>query len=164
MKIIFLFFVFVLPSYAYNSIAVHRTAMTSAPEPGPGKMADRLENIDSLLLSADIVIIDFWYSACGSCRKSMPEINAIYKEYNSKKVKIYGLTPYDEMDKINSFKEALGVKYPLLMVSSAVIKKFYVSEYPTLMIFKKSKPEQTIEGYSALFGKQIKSRLDELLK
>ena len=158
MKSFFLLIVFsALTLISFNSVPVENTAVIK-------ENADRVNNIDSLLQSSEIVIIDFWYSACGPCRKSIPEINAIFKEYVAEKVKIYGLNPYDDSAQINSFRESMGVMYPLLPVNSVVIQKYYVSEYPTLMIFQKGKVVLTIEGYSVLTGKQVRTKLESLLK
>lgn len=167
LKFIFLFFA-ALPLLSFNS---YRALLVETPatnnyigENIKFENYIRLDAIDSLLQTSDIVVIDFWYAACGPCRKSIPEINAIYKEYASKKVKIYGVNPYDDPEQINSFKETMGVNYPLIPVSAMVIAKYYVSEYPTLMIFKKGKAVLTIEGYSALLKKQIKNCLDQNLQ
>ena len=123
----------------------------------------QLNSLDSLLKSSDIVIIDFWFSGCGSCRKSMPELNEIYDEFLKKKVQIYGINPIDDVTKIEKIKTQYAVKYPLIQVSSEVAQKYRVEEYPLLMIFQKSKPVLTLEGYSALFEKQIKDKLSALV-
>jgi thiol-disulfide isomerase/thioredoxin len=148
--------------HSYNTLLVETPATkNSIGNEIKNKNSDRLDTIDSLLQTSDLVIIDFWYAGCAPCRKSIPEINEIYKEYDSKKVKIYGLNARDEIEQINRYKEMMKVMYPLIQVSSFVIQKYYVSEYPTLMIFKKGKPVMTIEGYSSLLKQQIKASLDK---
>ncbi len=124
----------------------------------------KLGSIDSLIKSADIVVIDFWFTGCASCRKSIPELEEIYNEMSIKKVKFYGITAYDDEVKINNFKSKVAVQYPLLQVTSDVTQKYYVTEYPTLMIFNKGKPALTIEGYSSLFKGQVKKKLESLVK
>tara|TARA_B100000497_G_scaffold109290_1_gene127951 strand:- start:1143 stop:2285 length:1143 start_codon:yes stop_codon:yes gene_type:complete len=50
---------------------------------------------DSLALSSlrgKVVLIDFWASWCGPCRKENPHVKAIYEKYKDKGFEIYGVS------------------------------------------------------------------------
>ena len=52
-----------------------------------------------------VVMIDFWASWCGPCRKENPNVVAMYKKLHSKGFEIYGVSLDDDKDKwLNAIK------------------------------------------------------------
>jgi len=66
----------------------------------PGAMApeinlygtDRTEQIALSSLRGKVVLIDFWASWCGPCRRENPAVKAIYEKYKDKGFEIYGVS------------------------------------------------------------------------
>ncbi|HWR97419.1 MAG TPA: TlpA disulfide reductase family protein [Candidatus Methanoperedens sp.] len=64
-----------------------------------------------------IVMLDFWATWCNICKREMPVLERVYKEYKGKGVEFFGIA-LDDADKIKQIKKILsekGVTYPILI-------------------------------------------------
>lgn len=102
---------------------------------------------DELALSSlrgKIVLIDFWASWCGPCRKEMPNVIKAYAKYKSKGFEIYGVSL--DQDKAR-WEEAIakdGITWPqvsdLKMWSSSVVRQYNIQGIPyTVLLDREGK-------------------------
>ncbi|HEY5998535.1 MAG TPA: TlpA disulfide reductase family protein [bacterium] len=64
-----------------------------------------------------VVMIDFWATWCNICKREMPVLERVYKEYKAKGVEFFGVA-LDDADKIKQIRKILeekGVTYPILI-------------------------------------------------
>lgn len=63
-------------------------------------------------LRGKIVLIDFWASWCGPCRKEMPNVVKAYNKYKDKGFEIYGVSLDQEKDKWVAAIKDEGITWP----------------------------------------------------
>lgn len=74
----------------YASVLAQPAVGSKAPEIAlPGSAG---ETVKLSSLKGKVVLIDFWASWCGPCRRSMPALKEVYKKYKDKGLEIYGIS------------------------------------------------------------------------
>ncbi len=154
--------VFLLLLFCCFAFTPFRKSIHAADE--TNTLTDRLNSIDSIIRNGKIVVIDYWFMGCAQCKKTIPDMDGIAREYAPKGVKVYGLNPIDDPAKVKTYHSTKGLFYTMYAITTEVAQKHYVYDYPTVVIYKNGKPALTIEGSSALLHQQITDKLNELLK
>jgi thiol-disulfide isomerase/thioredoxin len=114
-------------------------------------------------LKGKIVLIDFWASWCGPCRKEMPTVVKAYKRFKGKGFEIYGVSL--DLDK-GRWIEAIakdGITWPqvsdLKQWQSEVVKSYNIQSIPyTVLVDKEGKILA-----KNLRGEQLEKKLEEVL-
>jgi cytochrome c biogenesis protein CcmG/thiol:disulfide interchange protein DsbE len=85
-----------------------------------------------------VVILDFWATWCGPCRRGIPDFNVLYSDYRGKGLEILGLA----MDKDGKAgvregmqEHAITITYPILIATKEVEKSYGgIKAIPTTFI------------------------------
>lgn len=116
-------------------------------------------------LKGKVVLIDFWASWCGPCRKENPNVVRLYKEYNKKGFEVFSVSLDDNKDAWKRAVEADGLVWPyhvsdLAKWNSVVVKQFGITGIPfTILVGKDGNIIAT-----GLRGPQLEQKLKELIK
>jgi len=67
------------------------------------------------------VIINFWGTWCPPCRREIPDLVELYKEFQDEGVEIVSLAVKDSPDKVREYADKAGMKWTLLMSADQIM-------------------------------------------
>jgi peroxiredoxin len=62
-------------------------------------------------IGKNVVMLDFWATWCNVCKREMPVLERVYKEYKPKGVEFLGITLDENIPQIKKILESKGVTY-----------------------------------------------------
>lgn len=115
--------------------------------------SDHGSTIDSKDFDGQVVVVNFWYAACGPCRVEAPILEEVYKEYKDAGATFVGVNTSDLADTAQSFADSYGVTYPsILDVKSGDVELAFAAAAPmtatptTVILDKQGRPAARIIG------------------
>ncbi len=112
-------------------------------------------------LRGKIVLVDFWASWCGPCRRENPRVAQLYKAYKDKGFEILGVSIDRDANKWQQAIEADGLEWPQIIddrSSNAIAKLYSVTSIPHTMLLDAE--GKIIER--GLRGRSLEEKLAEL--
>ncbi len=64
-------------------------------------------------LAGRAVVLNFWATWCPPCRREMPLLDAIQKEYESRGLTVVGIDVGEDPDAVRRYVASIGVAYPI---------------------------------------------------
>ena len=111
-----------------------------------------------------VVLVDFWASWCGPCRREMPNIVEAYKKYKGKKFEIVGVSFDSNADSWKAAIEQLNMTWPQMSDlkgwQSIGASLYAVSSIPHTMLID----GEGIILARGLHGEDLQEKLAEVLK
>lgn len=106
-------------------------AVSDVEAPTPGNIAPDFtlqttagEEIQLSQLRGTPVVVNFWASWCGPCRREMPFFQAVSEEY-ANEVVMLGVNQQESATQVDDFADLFGVTYPLVMDSDGQVSDLY---------------------------------------
>ncbi|WP_261167134.1 TlpA disulfide reductase family protein [Microbacterium sp. Marseille-Q6965] len=89
------------------------------------------EELSSDDVAGDVVVVNFWYAACGPCIVEAPDLEAVWQEYEGEGVSFVGVNTYDQADTARAFAADNGVTYPSIIdVNTGDVKLAFAAATP----------------------------------
>jgi cytochrome c biogenesis protein CcmG/thiol:disulfide interchange protein DsbE len=111
-----------------------------------------------------IVLLDFWATWCGPCRRETPEFIELQKKFARKGFTVIGIA-WDEEGRavVGPYARNLGINYPV-MVGTPQVSQAYggIQAFPMVfLIGRDGRVRQTFEGAQdkSIFEKAIRSAM-----
>jgi thiol-disulfide isomerase/thioredoxin len=117
-----------------------------------------------------VMVVNLWATWCGPCRREIPELVKLHKEFQSRGVEIVGLStenPDASAEKVRKFIQDFQIDYrigwapaevavPLMQGHEAIPQIFVISRDGRIL--------QRFVGFSAAYASQLKQALEDALK
>jgi peroxiredoxin len=78
-------------------------------------------------LRGKVVLVNFWATWCPPCRKEMPDLEAIYRRFESKGFVVLGISD-EESAKVEPFIRERKVSFPVLLDPGRKVNEMFVVE------------------------------------
>lgn len=89
------------------------------------------ETITSADVAGEVVVVNFWYAACGPCIVEAPRLEEAYQAVADLPVRFLGVNTYDQASTVAAFGRDNGVTYPsMLAVDDSALKLAFATATP----------------------------------
>ncbi|VAX12472.1 Thiol:disulfide oxidoreductase related to ResA [hydrothermal vent metagenome] len=124
------------------------------------------KNIKLSELRGQVVMINFWASWCGPCRKEMPLLEKLYKKYKSLGFVILGVNVDDKPKQAESLLKQIDISFPILFDSDKKISaKYKVTAMPSsFFIDRDGKLRSEHKGYLPEYELLYKNEIKKLIR
>lgn len=76
-------------------------------------------------LQGKVVLVNFWATWCGPCRREIPDFIEVYQEYKSKGFEIVGIALDEEgFDLVTPFAKKYKIPYPVVIGSGKEVRAY----------------------------------------
>jgi peroxiredoxin len=78
-----------------------------------------------------VLVVNFWYAACGPCRIEAPHLQTVYEEFTGNGAEFLGINTYDQAPTALAFAGTYGISYPSIIdVDNGAVKLAFAQVAP----------------------------------
>ena len=114
-----------------------------------------------------VVLINFWASWCGPCRKEMPHLDALQKKYEALGFTVFGVNVEQNREMADKVLKDIPVSFPILFDDKNTVSEMYeVDAMPATMLVDRNGKIRFVHkgyksGYEDIYEQQIRSLIKE---
>lgn len=119
----------------------------AAAKSGPAQVGDKApafelkstdgRSISLASLKGKVVLLEFWASWCGPCKRATPVVDQISRDFAGRGVVVLGMNSDESLETVQKYNERLNVGYPTLLDADPVMKRYGINAVPTFVIIGK---------------------------
>lgn len=122
-------------------------------------------SISEVMRDNKVVLIDFWASWCGPCRREMPHLVELYERYHDKGFEILGISVDDDLEAWKKGIETLHITWPQISALNGwkceAVDRYAIIAVPTMLLVDVESGKIIARD---IYGEEIDNKLAELLK
>jgi len=149
-------------------LAAGMFAATVSADPAPDftLQSSSGDNVRLAEQRGQVVMLNFWASWCGPCRKEMPLLDEMSKRYSAAGFVLYGVNVEEDNTDAKKIIKDLGVSFPILYDTESKASSLYnVDAMPTTVVIdKKGEIRYINRGYKAGDENKYRDQIRELIK
>jgi peroxiredoxin len=113
-----------------------------------------------------VVMLNFWATWCGPCKREMPQLNRLYTKYRASGFVLMGVNVDEDPLNAIGVSNKLGVQFPVVFDSAKRVSKLYdLSTMPsTVLIDRDGHVRYVHRGYKDGFEDTYDQQIAELLR
>ena len=110
------------------------------------------------------VLLNFWSTSCAPCRKEIPDLAKLHREFEPKGARFIGVSmSYDRPDQIIAFRQQYQIPYALsLDIDNVISSAFAVQAIPLTLLISQS-GQIVHKQHGVIKVSEIRARLAAML-
>jgi peroxiredoxin len=138
----------------------------SAPAPNFTLQSQTGETVSLADFRGDVVMINFWATWCGPCRKEMPHLEALHQRYSSLGFTLLGVNVEDNPKGAEKYLEETPVSFEILFDPANKVTALYdvVAMPSTVMVDRNGNMRYIHHGYLPGYENEYQTQVRALLR
>ena len=125
------------------------------------------DRFDASKLEGKVVLVDFWATWCGPCRKELPNVKRNYEKYHARGFEVVGVSLDTDADALQAFLAKEQIRWPVLVGNdqtgagweTPLVIYYGVQSVPTAILVDQQGKVVSLNAR----GENLARRLEELL-
>jgi thiol-disulfide isomerase/thioredoxin len=114
----------------------------------------------------EIMVVNFWFIACGPCRKELPLLNDLAAKYSKNhKIRFVAISNLDTKKGLEFVRKKLNMGYELVAQAQETANAYHIQQYPSNLIIDKNGIVVFAEiGFHDDINKRMEKVIDRLIE